>query len=566
MASLQKYSVKGRTYYRVVESKRINGKPTPVPIMHIGSSEELIRRLLSPEEQSVSVRSFQHGDVAALKAIADQLGIAGVINKHVGKSKRGISVGTTMLLAAINRAVDPCSKRAWSKWAEETSVQKLFDIDPVQLTSQHFWNCMDDVTPEALEAIEAELTKRVIEKYQIELDLLFFDPTNFHTYIASDNQRSELAQRGRNKQKRFDLRQFSLSLLAARDGLIPLCSQVYKGNVPDVKAFPDSLSAIRKRLESLSCKIDDVTLVYDKGNNSKANQALVDESKLHFVVSLIPCHHQDLLAIPCDQYRPIADHGLERFSSHRTKKEIWGAERTVLLFVSEQYRLKQIRGFEQHLNKCLAALQDWKDTLAKPRTGPHSTEQASKRISDLLSQQHIKSILAVTYDPNAAGSERLSWTIDQEKKKHLYDEIFGKRFLMTNRNSWSDAEILKAYNEESGFERTFSLLKNPYHLAVRPQYHWTDQKVRVHVSICLIALMLSRLLHKIAREKHGYSGDVDSLLDDLGTVRLALLMRSSGSRKGTHAHCTWTLEERSNSIDELFKILVPNQEPFVYTT
>jgi transposase len=470
-----------------------------------------------------------------------------------------------MLLAAINRAVDPCSKRAWSKWATETSIHKLFDIDPKQLTSQHFWNCMDDITPDALEAIEAELTKRVIEKFKIKLDLLFFDPTNFYTYIASGNQRSVLVQRGKSKQKRFDLRQFSVALLAARDGLIPLCSQVYQGNIPDVKAFPDSLSAIRKRLETLSTKTDDITLVYDKGNNSKANQALVDDSKLHFVVSLVPSHHVELLAIPIDQYRPMGDSTLKGVLAHRLKREIWGVERTILLFISEEFRVKQIRGFEQHLNKCLSTLQKWKDTLAKPRTG-HSAEQADKQIEGLLSQQHLKKIVTVTYNPELTGSERLSWSVDEEKRRHLYNEVFGKRFLMTDRHAWSDADILKSYNAESRFEQTFSLLKNPYHLAVRPQYHWTDQKVRVHVSICLIALMMSRLLHKIVREQYDYSGDVDTLLDDLGTVRLALLIRAPANRKGARPQYTWTLEKRDDSTTELFKALVPNEEPFVYTT
>jgi transposase len=567
MASLQKYSSRGHTYYRIVESKRINGKPTPVPIMYIGSQEELVRRLLSGggEAQQTSVRSFQHGDVAALKAIADQLGVVGVINKHVGKTRRGISVGTTLLLAAINRAVDPCSKRAWSKWATETSLHKLFDIDPARLTSQHFWNCMDEISAETLEAIEAELTQRVVEKFQIKLDLLFFDPTNFHTYIASDNQRSQLARRGRNKQKRFDLRQISIALLAARDGLIPLCSQVYQGNIPDVKAFPESLSAIRNRLERLVGQADDITLVYDKGNNSRTNQALVDASGLHFVVSLVPRHYPNLLVIPRAQYRPIQDSTLSGFTAHRLKREIWGLERTVLCFISEEFRCKQISGFEQHLNKCLTALQRWKETLAKSRTGPRSTENAAKQIDQLLSQQHLKEVVTITYNDALSGADRLSWIVDENKRKHLYTEVFGKRFLITGRHDWSDAEILKAYNAESRFEQTFSLLKNPYHLTVRPQYHWTDQKVRVHISACLIALLLSRLLHKIAREQYDYSGDVDTLLDDLGTVRLALLMQTPPG-KGTRPRCTWMLEHRDNSVVDLFKQLVPNQEPFVYTT
>ena len=78
--------------------------------------------------------------------------------------------------------------------------------------------------------------------------------------------------------------------------------------------------------------------------------------------------------------------------------------------------------------------------------------------------------------------------------------------------------------------------------------------------------MLARLLHKIVREKYEYSGDVDTLLDDLGTVRLALLMRTPAHSKGTRPHCTWTLEERDDSTTGLFKALVPNEEPFVYTT
>ncbi len=523
-----------------------------------------MRKLLGEEEHQISIRSFQHGDLATLKALADKIGVIGVINKHVGQSRRVISVGTTMLLAALNRAVDPCSKRAWSKWATETSIHKLFDLDPAQLTSQHFWNCMDDVTPEALEAIESELTQRVVDQFKIKLDLLFYDPTNFFTYLASDNDRSKLAQRGRNKQKRFDLRQVSLALLAARDRLIPLCSQVDQDNIPDVKSFPDSLSAIRKRLEALVGKATDITLVYDKGNNSRANQALVDASGLHFVVPLALSHHPELLAIPAEQYRPVGDDSLKGFLVHRLKREIWGAERTVLLFMSEEFRSKEIRGFEQHLNKCLSALQQWKEQLTKPHSGPHSAENASKQINELLNQQHLKEIITVNYNHEASGSERLLWNVDEEKRKHLYTEVFGKRLLMTERHAWTDAEILKSYNAEELFEQTFSLLKNPYHLAVSPQYHWTDQKMRVHISICLIALLLSRLLHKIAQEQHEYSGGVDSLLDDLGTVRLALLMRTP-NRKGARPQCTWMLEERDNSILDFFKALVPNKEPFVYT-
>ena len=73
--------------------------------------------------------------------------------------------------------------------------------------------------------------------------------------------RPELAQRGHSKQKRSDLRLFSLALLVSRDGHIPLCSQVYAGNRVDVRSFPESLTLIRERLAKLAVEVDQITLV-----------------------------------------------------------------------------------------------------------------------------------------------------------------------------------------------------------------------------------------------------------------------------------------------------------------
>ncbi|HEY9868939.1 MAG TPA: hypothetical protein V6D08_07215 [Candidatus Obscuribacterales bacterium] len=146
MASLQRYTVGGRPYYRIVESRRINGKPTPVPIMYLGSSEQLVTRLLAgkvADPAPISVRSYQHADVAALKALADRLGVAEMIDKHVTtKGQTRVSVGTTILLAALNRAVKLRSKRGWAEWAQQTSIGHLFNLTFKQierLTSQHFW-------------------------------------------------------------------------------------------------------------------------------------------------------------------------------------------------------------------------------------------------------------------------------------------------------------------------------------------------------------------------------------------------------------------------------------------
>ena len=565
MASLQKHVVQGRTYWRIVESRRIDGKPRAIPIMYLGTADKLLERLLEAPAGRLRIRSFQHGDVAALKAVADRLDVVSIIDKHVPRSRRWPPVGTTLLLGAINRAIRPRSKRGWASWAERTSLHRLFPkLKVKQLTSQFFWDQMDCVSLEALRGIEADLTRAVVAELGLSLDTLFYDTTNFFTYIASTNAKPKLAQRGKSKQKRSDLRLFGLALLVSREGQIPLCSQVYQGNTADSKLFPESLSLIRERLADLSLDLEDLTVVYDKGNLSRANQALVDDAPYGYVASLVPAHQRELMSIPSAKYTPLPlNSALPGVPVVRLEREVWGAQRTVVLFISEQLRAGQIRGLQQHLRKRLAALAEWKAKLAKPRSGPRSKEAAAKQIEKLLSGQHVSEVLRIEYHPDRQGSDRLNYWIDEEARSHLETEVFGKRILITNRDSWSTEEIILAYRGQSHVESTFRQLKDDEHLALRPQYHWTDQKIHVHAFICLLALLLSRVVEQEAR-RMGRREGLSGLLDLLGSVRLAMVLRPSG-KKGGRPRAEWQLEAADAEADELFRAIVPGKAPFVYT-
>lgn len=565
MASLQRHVVNGHTYWRIVESRRVNGKPRAVPLMYLGSADSLLQRLLESPVGRLRIRSFQHGDVAALKAAADRLGVVSIIDKHVSKQRRALSVGTTLLLGALNRAVRPRSKRSWSKWASKTSLHRLFPgLKPEVLTSQFFWDQMDCVSLEALQAIEGELTKVVVRELGVELDTLFYDTTNFFTYIASTNNRPKLPQRGKSKQKRADLRLFGLALLVSRDGQIPLCSQVYQGNTADSKLFPDSLSRIRQRLADLTVDIQDLTVVYDKGNLSKTNQAAVDNAPFGYVASLTPSHHAQLMKIPVERYSPLPKGSrLEGVPALRLTHEVWGAERTVILFISDQLRDGQIRGLQQHLTKRLKALAQWKEQLANPRSGPRSEESAAKRVDDLLKGQFLREVLHVEYDPQRQGANRLDYWIDEDARLRLHSAVFGKRIVVTNRHEWSTEDILLAYRGQSHVESVFRQSKDDEHLAVRPQYHWTDQKIHVHAFICLLALLLTRAVEREA-PKPQRPKSLPALLETLANVRLTMVLRSSG-KKGGRPRAEWQLEDSDDDAAQLFRAVVPNRPPFVYT-
>lgn len=566
MASLQRVRTHGYSYWRIVESRRVNGKPRPVPVFYLGTADDILKRLLNQPGGILRLRSYEHGSVAALKSVADRLDVVGIIDRHIPGSRHKLSVGATLLLAAINRAIRPRSKMGWASWAKGTSIARLFPgVQVENLTSQYFWDQMDLVEENKLEAIEDDLTRKIVAELNLRLDTLFYDTTNFFTYIASSNTRSKLTQRGKSKQHRTDLRQFSLALLVSRQGQIPLCSRVYEGNTVDSRSFPQSLTLVRRRLERLVGQMEDITLVYDKGNVSRVNQAQVDAQPFHYVSSLVLQQHPDLLAIPDTDYKLLQGEGsLKDLPALRFERELWGAQRTLILYRSEQLRAGQVRGLEQHLQKRLRRLEVWRQELEKPRSGPRSLESAQTQIRELLKGQHLGEVLKIEYHPERTGGQRLQWWIDAQARRRLETEVFGKRLLMTDREDWSPQDIILAYWGQSQVEDAFRQIKDPEHLAVRPQYHWTDQKIRVHTFLCLVGFLLSRLIEWEAR-KAAFTQELSGLLDLLGQVRLAMTLQPSGEQGG-RPRCEWLLEDAPKDAFRLYRQLVPEESEFVYTS
>lgn len=539
MASIQRYSAGGRTYWRIVESYREKGRPKLRLVKHLGTADDLLA-VLQGDELTSSVRSVSHGDVASLLALADELGVVSLVDDEIAaraagppQPRHGLTVGQTCLLIALGRACQPISKRGWYRWARDTSLAEMLGVQPEKLTSQFFWDQMHEVPEAALPRIEQRLTARVLELTRVPLDLLLYDTTNFFTFIASTNAKPKLPQRGHNKQKRHDLRQVGLALLVSRIGQLPLWHLLYQGNRPDAAHFPTVLTALRERIAQLADAVTDVTVVYDRGNNASCrNQALVDSSELHYVAALTPAHHRALIAEANAGLVPVEVRPGEEVKSWRDRRVIWGAERTVVVYVSTQLRDGQIRGLRQHLGPRARKLDELAATLAKAHSKRRSREQLEREVDRILHGQYIRQVLRVELDERAPGRYTLTWRIDAEAYEDLVEHHLGRRILITDRHDWSTAEILRAYRGQSDVEAAFENLNDPFHLAVRPQYHWTDQKIAVHAWCCVLGYLLVRLLHMRLVERIGYAGSLHTMMDDLGQIRRATVLRRRPGKPG----------------------------------
>ena len=559
MATIQSKKTRGYKYWYIVESRRVNGKPRPIVLAYLGKANDLLRRLQGLTS-GLRLKSYSHGAVAALLDVAGQLDVCSIINQHINSPRsyrpekpirNNLTAGISFLLAAIGRVCMPTSKRGWWNWAKKTSCEYLLRCSLSKIDSQHFWDLMDALPVKAIEKIENQLLKKVLDIYRLQSDTLFFDTTNFYTYIHTTNTRCTIAQRGGNKQKRYNLRQVGLAMVVTRQDMIPLFHLTYQGNINDTKVFATVVQSIKSRLKALRMDIEKHTVVFDRGNNSKNNLKIVENLKLHYVGALTPYHHKELIDEAEDNFRQV-DVGGTIIQAYRDKRVIWQAERTVIVFISERFKAGQIRGVYQALGKKEKLLKQLQTQLSNPGAKKRDKKQLANKIRDLLKGQYMKNLINWSLAEISEGKFNLKFSIYQQQLSAIEDSL-GFRIIMTDRHDWSTVDIIKAYYGQSKIEQAFKNLKNPYHLALKPQFHWTDQKIRVHYFICVLGYLLTAIVWRQARLKAQFNGSLDTLLDMLNNIRLATVLEESKTRGRVKA--IYKLEEISDEEDLLLEAL-----------
>jgi len=552
MAFIQASTSRGKKYWSIVECRRVDGKPRTFILEYLGTAATLLKRLQG--DAAFSIKSYSHGDTAALINSAIELDIINIINKHIPKNKQGnrprrdgLTVGASFLLGAIGRACHPTSKLGWYDWCKETSLEYSLKSSFKRIGSQHFWDQMDTLPVESVAAIEEDIVSKLLEIHKTKLDCLFFDTTNFFTFIDSANERCDLPQRGRNKQKRFDLRQVGLALLVSREEQFPLFHKTYRGNNNDITTFKENCHNLIDRLKKVTQQLSDVTLVFDKGNNSKDNFAQLDqEGNCYYVAGLVSSYFKELIKEANNNFTEITIDD-EALPAYRVKTNIWGCERTCVITVSEQLFEGQLRGIKQHLEKKYKSLNVFKQQLENPKARKKfSCEEIEERLQNIIRGQFIEDILKYDLIKLENGRLSFSYFIDNDSFTALKEEVLGRQIVTTNRHDWSNEEILLAYRGQSKVEYAFRTLKNPYHMAIRPQYHWTDQKIEAHVLMCIIGFLLS--VYTYQKVKKGYKRNIGNMLNDLHTIRLACVAKNGKK-------ISYQLEKVPRHLQRLAKLL-----------
>jgi transposase len=540
MASLVAKKKGNQLYYYVVESARVDGQPRIVHQAYLGTAEKvaaLVKDRTAPVPLSASSRDF--GLPGALWLAAQRTGLWDLLASLWPAPRSGPSPAHYLLLAAIHRICQPGPKTEVADWYRSTILHSAWAIEPERFTSQAFWDAFEQILPEPLETsspaedpldlAQVRLLGLWKEKQLVSQRLLAYDTTNFYTYIASNNTRNELAQRGHNKQGRHNLRQVGLSYVLDGENGLSLCHHVYRGNIADGEEFSTSLERMAGMLDRNQIARDSVTLVFDKGGAALANTVQLDEAGVGWISALpwnqAPAAFRERTV---DQLTSSSS-ALPGVRTAAEKLLVHGKEYLCVLKYSASFAGEQLHSVATSLSKVLQSLRRFSMELNKPQARWKETQIRSK-IQRWLSAQFLEELIRYQLE-SQDGHWRLQFDFDTAAWQRLVDHRFGRTILLTNRMDWTAEQVALGYSGQQEIERVFRGLKDGNWLGWGPMYHWTDRKIRIHAFYCMLGISLLQYIHR--QSQAAWNGiSMEQLLEELRQIQQFVLLYPPLGEKG----------------------------------
>lgn len=393
MASLIAKKKANQLYYYVVDSARVDGKPRIVHQTYLGTAERvaaLVKDRTAPIP--LEATAIDLGLPGALWLAAQHTGVFDLLHSLWPQPRSGPWPAHYLLLAAIHRICNPGPKTEVANWYDRTILRSAWGFAPERFTSQEFWDCFDRIEEQQLEQAQILLLGVWKQKQLVSRRLLAYDTTNFHTYVASTNQRNELAQRGHNKQGRHNLRQVGLSYVMDGESGLGLCHHVYPGNVADAEEFPAALSRIGTLLDRNQIARDSVTMVLDKGSAALANTLELDRAGVGWISALPWNQAPATLRAKSVEELPSCGSAHPGVRAVAEKLLVHGKEYLCVLKYSACFASEQLNSTTTALAKVTQNLRRLVSELSKPKA--HFTEQGIRnKINRWLSDPFVREVL-----------------------------------------------------------------------------------------------------------------------------------------------------------------------------
>jgi transposase len=498
-------------------------------------------------DQVEILESLEYGNIVLWRTLWNRMRLAQTVAEEVerAESRITIDVAKYVELMVINRCVNPLSKLATSRWMDTTCYAALDGYAALPREVEYFYRSMDYLL-KAKDQIEKALFERLRNLFSINVRLTFYDITS--TFFYSDA--CPLAHLGLSRDKRPDREQVVIGVLTSYEGY-PLKHYVFRGNTKDETTVGEVVRRLKQEYE-----IEETTFVGDRGMISKLNLERIEAEQFDYIMG-VKHRQDEMMAMVLEDDRLFVGEITEwkglKITDRRIRVQdfvLWKTARLLQLSRRER-QTKAWREFAAWIARldaaetvdsararelCDALAREDSATRAKvtrllskyrgrgeetirvvcalnPERAELAEQQRQQKIASL--SKELDKVMAGTRDEQLelrlervfeghnrryrrffiwqreqAATQPVGYHTDKEAiaAEHKHDGVF---ILTTTRDDLSPRKVVESYKNLQEVETLFDDLK--HFVDVHPVRHWLETRVRAHVFLCILALLLKRI-------------------------------------------------------------------------
>jgi transposase len=538
-------------YVRVVEAYREGGKVKQRVIADLGRKDLLVkilpklRRLLAGDADSdadpavdpLVLDASNWGPILVIRALFEHLGLWSILDQHLGRAK-GVPFADRAFVLIANRLIAPASEHGLAGWLETDFVcdrkgrrfvphwhqRRRVRVHPRQLDA---WYRTLDQLHAAKDQIEVALYHRLRDLFSFKPDLVLYDITS--TYFEGAGPH-DFAKHGYSRDGKPQNVQVIVGVVMVAGW--PIAHHVWAGNRIDNSTVQEVISDLRKRFE-----FGRLVFVGDRGMVTDENIEAITKDAHGFLVGIKRRRNTklDTWLDAVDESKWIDCPGGINTQERKTDPPRTRAQEVpsgdpdlrVIIIDSDERRGYEQAKREQAMERARQKLEKLKERVAAGDL--KQPEKIGAAVERIMQKYHGYRYFDWKLKSGVFEYSESEARLGREKK------IEGKYVVSTVEKGLSILDAVATYKELTDVESGFRQLKDV--LAMRPIYHQVEPRVKAHIFVAALALLVQRLLAR-RLEESGVDLSPSRAMQALSTVRLvSFRLEDQGERRGLAGGC-----------------------------
>ena len=538
-------------YIRVVEAVRQDGKVKQRVVADLGRKDLLVeilpklRRLLTgeaagqaadPTEPQIGVAA-DWGPVLVVRALFDRLGLWAILDQELGRAK-GVPFADRAFVLVANRLIAPASEHGLAGWLETHFVcdrrgrrfvphwhrRRRVRVHPRQLDA---WYRTLDQLLRAKDRIEVALYHRLRDLFSFKPDLVLYDITS--TYFEGAGPH-DFARHGYSRDGKPQNVQVIVGVVMVAGW--PIAHHVWAGNRIDHSTVQEVIRDLHRRFGFAR-----LVFVGDRGMVTDENIAALTREGHGFLVGVKRRRNPRIEAWldAVDETKWVTCPGGINTRERKTDPPRTRAQEVlsgdpglrVIVIDSDERRGYERAKREQAMERARQRLEKLRERVAAGKL--KQPEKIGAAVERVMQRYHGYRYFDWELTAGVLEYSESEARLGREKK------IEGKYVVMTSEEGLSILDAVAQYKELTEVESGFRQLKDV--MALRPIYHQIEARVKAHIFVAALALLVQRLLGRRLKE-----AEVDlspaRAMRALATVRLVTFhLEGQSERRGVTGGC-----------------------------